>query len=159
MARLLDNAWCMGYSNDDFHRNNAGYTEITPAITAQSTHSAFTISGNHITWSQQGRYRIEMRSLPFDGDDNEEGYGAFAFDSGVTGATTQDFSNKMMGPPYWNPTNQAGYPDKTGIVTGHYEGLNADSAAVTVTLKFLTATITNTTQTGNPAFWWSIQHH
>lgn len=159
MAQLLDNAWAYGHSNTDFDRNTtASSVNLVPVIDAQSSHNAFSITNTHaITWSQQGRYFVDFQSENFDGDDNEEGWGAMFLDVGVSGAQTQDTSDKVLGPIFWNQLNST-HPDRPGLITGQWQGINADSSAVTVVLKYQSFTVVNATQTGNPFWYWAIKH-
>jgi hypothetical protein len=166
MARLLNNAWVYGVSNSDFNRDTGtGVTEITPIISYQSDHNAFSISGNAIVWSQQGKYYINMHTRGFDGDDNEAGYGQFLINVGTTANPTADQSNLGLGPPLWNHMNVVSgvygnkFPDKPINITGQWTGINADAASTTVHIRYTTSTVSNASHTTNPFFYWSINHH
>ena len=159
MAQLLNNAWAYGHSDTDFDRNTGSSSvNLVPVIDAQSSHNAFSITNTHaITWSLQGRYFFDVHSESFDGDDNEEGWSCFLIDFGVTGAQTQDVSSKVMGPVFWNQLNST-HPDRPGVVTGRWDGMNADSSACTLVLKYQTYTTVNASQTSNPFWYWAIKH-
>ena len=79
MARLNNNAWIHGHSDDTFGRNSGDNTVINLIIDAQSAHGIFSIaSSNQLKWQGNaypgtGNFVCYVWGNTRDGDDNEGG--------------------------------------------------------------------------------------
>ena len=160
MARLNNNAWVHGHSDDTFGRSSGANTVINLIIDAQSAHGIFSVAGSTaLKWQGNvypgtGNFVCYVWGNPRDGDDNEEGYGAFTFDYGITGTTQQDYAVEPIG-MMWNTLNSV-YPDKEPLVTAMTPPLVSDAANQVLSIYWSAFSYWNADLTANPSMRFTV---
>jgi len=160
MARLNNNAWIHGHSDDNFARANGAATVINLIIDEQSAHGIFSIvNSNALKWQGDaypgtGIFVCYIWGNTRDGDDNEEGYGAFLFDYGIVGTTQQDYAVEPIG-MMWSNLNTT-HPDKEPLVTGTTPPMVSDAANQLMSLYWESNDFWNADVTANPSMRFTV---
>jgi hypothetical protein len=157
MARLNNNCWVRGHSDDTLARANNGNAVLNLIIDEQSAHGIFSIAGsNALKWQGDvypgaGQFIMITTVYERDGDDNEEGWAQVAYDYGIVGTTQQDAAVEQIGQA-WSNLNTT-HPDNfLGINGGTSKPIISDAANQVLSFYWMSRTFWNAALAEDPSF-------